>query len=93
LSRIESGKGKPGYKARISAPILLLDEKTVTWIEPAKSLYGKLFAAIAQEGIIDAAIWIGYAWADEPRKNAVVMVTRDDKKKAANTTEQLANSL
>jgi microcystin degradation protein MlrC len=56
-------------------------------------LYGKLSAAIAQEGVIDAAIWIGYAWADEPRKNAVVMVTRDDKKKAANTTEQLANSL
>jgi len=30
--------------------------------------------------VIDAAIWIGYAWADEPRNHAVVMVTGDDKK-------------
>lgn len=92
LSRIESGKGKPGYKAWIPVPILLPGEKTSTRVEPAKSLYGKLPAATAQEGVIDAAIWIGYAWADEPRNSAVVMVTGDDKKKVTSTAEQLANS-
>ena len=45
-----------------------------------------------QEGIIDAAIWIGYAWADEPRNHAVVMVTGDDKDKVTNTAEYLAQS-
>ena len=40
---------------------------------------------------MDAAIWIGYAWADEPRNHAVVMVTGDDKEKVKKTAEQLAH--
>jgi microcystin degradation protein MlrC len=92
LSRIENGKGKPVYKAWIPVPILLPGEKTSTRVEPAKSLYRKIPALTAQEGVVDAAIWIGYAWADEPRNSAVVMVTGDDKKKVTSTAEQLANS-
>ncbi len=38
LERIESGKGKPAYKAWIPVPILLPGEKTSTRIEPGKSL-------------------------------------------------------
>ena len=37
LERIESGKGKPAYKAYIPVPILLPGEKTSTRIEPGKS--------------------------------------------------------
>lgn len=92
LSRIESGKGKPAYKAWIPVPILLPGEKTSTRIEPGKSLYAQVGPAAAQEGIIDAAIWIGYAWADEPRNHAVVMVTGDDKEKVTTTAAQLAKS-
>ena len=29
-------------------------------------------------GIIDAAIWIGFAWADQPRCKGAVVVTGDD---------------
>lgn len=92
LSRLESGKGKPKYKAWIPVPILLPGEKTSTRIEPGKSLYAKVAPAAAQEGIIDAAIWVGYAWADEPRNHAVVMVTGDDKEKVSTAAENLANS-
>jgi microcystin degradation protein MlrC len=92
LSRIESGKGKPKYKAWIPVPILLPGEKTSTRIEPGKSLYAKVSPVSNQQGIIDAAIWIGYAWADEPRNHAVVMVTGDDKEKVTNTAEELAKS-
>lgn len=92
LSRIESGKGKPAYKAWIPVPILLPGEKTSTRVEPAKSLYAKLPAATDQKGVIDAAIWIGYPWADEPRNHAVVMVTGDDKEKVTGIAEQLASS-
>jgi microcystin degradation protein MlrC len=92
MDRIESGKGKPAYKAWISVPILLPGEKTSTRIEPGKSLYAAVAPAAAQPGIIDAAIWIGYAWADEPRNHAVVMVTGDDKEKVTVTAEQLARS-
>jgi len=92
LDRIESGKGKPAYKAWIAVPILLPGEKTSTRIEPGKSLYAQVAPAAAQPGIIDAAIWIGYAWADEPRNHAVVMVTGDDREKVKQTAEQLAQS-
>jgi len=92
LSRIESGKGKPAYKAWIPVPILLPGEKTSTRIEPGKSLYAKVAPAASQEGIVDAAIWIGYAWADEPRNHAVVMVTGDNKEKVISTAEYLADS-
>ena len=44
-----------------------------------------------KEGVIDAAIWIGYAWADEPRNHAVVMVTGDDKTIVSESAELLAN--
>ena len=45
-----------------------------------------------QTGVTDAAIWIGYAWADEPRNHAVVMVTGDDKKKVQEGAEKLAQA-
>lgn len=92
LQRLESGKGKPTYKAWIPIPVLLPGEKTSTRIEPAKSIYQAVAPAASQEGIVDAAIWIGYAWADEPRNRAVVMVTGDDKEKVVRTAEQLAQS-
>ncbi len=41
LNRLESGKGKPSYKAWIPVPILLPGEKTSTRIEPGRSLYAK----------------------------------------------------
>jgi microcystin degradation protein MlrC len=90
LDRIESGKGKPPYKAYVSIPILLPGEKTSTRIEPGKSIYQAVAPAAAQSGIVDAAIWIGYAWADEQRNHAVVMVTGDDKEKVTQTATQLA---
>ena len=92
LDRLESKKGKPSYKAWIPVPILLPGEKTSTRIEPGKSLYAKVGPLTQQEGIIDAAIWIGYAWADEPRNHAVVMVTGDDKQQVAEGAEMLAKS-
>lgn len=90
LERLESGKGKPAYKAWIPIPILLPGEKTSTRIEPGKTVYKAVAPASKQPGVIDAAIWIGYAWADEPRNHGVVMVTGDDKAAVTSTAEQLA---
>ncbi len=92
LERIENGKGRPAFKAWVKVPILLPGEKTSTRVEPAKSLYAKVAPAAAREGIIDAAIWIGYAWADEPRNHAVVMVTGDDKNVVETTAGELARA-
>lgn len=90
LKRLESGKGKPPYKAYVAVPILLPGEQTSTRIEPAKGIYKEVAPAADQEGIVDAAIWVGYPWADEPRNHAVVMVTGDEKQKVIATAERLA---
>jgi microcystin degradation protein MlrC len=92
LDRLESGKGKPAFKAWIPVPILLPGEKTSTRIEPGKGLYEKVDPVTKKEGVIDAAIWIGYAWADEPRNHAVVMVTGDDEAEVKESAEYLAKS-
>lgn len=92
LERIENGKGKPKYKAWIPVPILLPGEKTSTRIEPGKSLYAQVEPATRVEGVLDAAIWVGYAWADEPRNHAVVMVTGDHEQNVKAEAEKLAKS-
>jgi len=52
--------------------------------------FGSAGEMMFQEGIIDAAIWVVYAWADAPRNHAAVMVTGDDKAKVSATAENLA---
>lgn len=92
IERLRSGKGKPAYKAWIPVPILLPGEKTSTRIEPGKSLYADVAPLVDnQAGIVDGGIWIGYAWADEPRNHAVVMVTGDDRGNVTQAAEKLAN--
>ncbi|MBB1510468.1 M81 family metallopeptidase [Tessaracoccus sp. MC1756] len=64
-------------KAWVRVPILLPGEKTSTRVEPARSLYRLVPQVEARDGVLDAAIWVGYAWADEPRCHGVVVVTGD----------------
>ena len=90
LVRLEDGTGRPAYKAWIPVPILLPGEKTSTRVEPAKSLYAKVPTVEALDGVVDAAIWVGYPWADEPRNHAVVMVTGDDEAAVTTGAEKLA---
>lgn len=74
LTRQEDPRPRP-LKAWAKIPILLPGEQTSTRVEPAKGLYELVPGVEATPGVIDAAIWVGYAWADEPRNHAVVMVT------------------
>lgn len=93
LNRLESGKGKPAYKAWIPVPILLPGEKTSTRVEPGKSLYAQIPELLKQnEGVTDAAIWMSYPWADEPRNHGVVMAYGDNKENVAKVAETLAQS-
>lgn len=82
--------GKRPLKAWVPIPILLPGEQTSTRIEPAKSLYAAVPEVEAVDGVIDAAIWVGYAWADEERNRAIVMVTGWDEAAVAAGAEKLA---
>ncbi|KAI1375642.1 Microcystin LR degradation protein MlrC [Hypoxylon crocopeplum] len=77
-------------KAWIPIPILLPGEQTSTRDEPATHIYAAVPDVEAVEGVLDAAIWVGYAWADEPRNCAVVVVTGWDRQAVVQGAEKLA---
>ena len=91
IDRIESRKGKPKYKAWIPVPILLPGEKTSTRVEPGKSLCAKIDTLIKQSDVIDASVWVGYAWGDSPRNHAAVMAYGDNKNQVVKSAETLAS--
>src|SRR6201999_1371886 len=77
-------------KAWIPVPVLLAGEQTSTRIEPAKSVYAAVEKIEATEGVTDAGIWAGSAWADEPRNRAAVVVTGPSTAQVGAGAEQLA---
>ncbi|OJJ45262.1 hypothetical protein ASPZODRAFT_69940 [Penicilliopsis zonata CBS 506.65] len=85
-----SGRLPRPLKAWVPIPILLPGEQTSTRIEPAKSLYAAVSQVEAETGILDAAVWVGYAWADEPRNHAAVVVTGWDAAAVTAGAERLA---
>ncbi|WP_307807748.1 M81 family metallopeptidase [Nocardioides xinjiangensis] len=80
-------------KAWVPLPILLPGEMTSTRQEPASSLYARVPRIESLDGVLDAGIWIGYPWADEPRNGAVVMVVGDDAERAMAEATGLAGEL
>ncbi len=96
LTRLRSGDGADVQKRRplkawVPVPVLLPGEKTSTRIEPAKGIYDQVPPVAALDGVVDAAIWVGYAWADEPRCQAYVVVTGDDEAVIRREAERLAS--
>nr|WP_255621978.1 M81 family metallopeptidase [Tessaracoccus sp. OS52] len=78
-------------KAWVPVPVLLPGEKTSTRVEPAKSLYKAVAEVEARPGVLDAAVWVGYAWADEPRCRGAVVVTGDDAREITRAATELAS--
>ncbi len=78
------------FTAWVPVPVLLPGEKTSTRLEPAQSIYAELPGIEALPGVVDASVWIGYAWADEPRCQAYVVVTGDDREVIAREAERVA---
>lgn len=71
-------RGVRPVTAWVRVPVLLPGEKTSTQMEPARGLWGGLAEVERVPGVLDAAIWVGYAWADEPRSAAAVVVSGTD---------------
>jgi microcystin degradation protein MlrC len=85
-------RGVRPERAWVRVPVLLPGEKASTRDEPARGIYGRLAALERRPEIIDASVWIGYAWADEPRCSAAVVVTGTDTGAIARAARELAQS-
>jgi microcystin degradation protein MlrC len=82
-------RGERPRKALVHVPILLPGEQTSTREEPARGLYARIPPVEARPGIIDAAVWIGFAWADQPRCRGAVVVTGHDRAEVAAAAGEL----
>jgi microcystin degradation protein MlrC len=90
VARLHDG-GRP-LKAWVQVPVLLPGERTSTRDEPARGIYAQVPQVEALDGVLDAAVWVGYVWADEPRCRAAVVVTGDDPVVLRREAERLARS-
>jgi len=91
VERLASGAGRP-LKAWVPVPVLLPGEMTSTRVDPARRVYAQVADVEAEPGVLDAAVWVGYAWADEPRNRAAVVVTGDDRGAVTRGAERLARA-
>jgi microcystin degradation protein MlrC len=77
-------------RAFVRVPIILPGERTSTLVEPCKTLYRRLGESDAVAGVIDASMWIGYVWADEPRVQGGVVVTGIDRTTISSEARRIA---
>lgn len=82
--------GRRPLRARVGIPVLVSGEMSATTCEPGASLYAPLAAESARDGVWDASLWVGYAWADQARAMATVVVTGEDAAAVGRTAEQIA---
>ncbi len=76
LALLDSGT-RP-LRAFVRIPVNLPGEKTSTMWEPGATVYKRLEESDPVPGVIDASLWVGYVWADQPRANATTVVTGTD---------------
>lgn len=82
---------KQGLKPHIEGvtiPILVPGEKSITEVEPLHSIYAQIPDVATHEGLMDASILAGYAWADLPRSAMRVFVVAKDKRYAAEARKE-----
>jgi len=77
LLKLLDGGTRP-HRAWTRIPVNLPGERTSTMWEPGATVYRKLAESDPVDGVIDASLWVGYIWADQPRANATTLVTGTD---------------
>ncbi|HJZ50062.1 MAG TPA: M81 family metallopeptidase [Roseiflexaceae bacterium] len=77
-------------RAWVRIPVILPGERTSTLVEPGKSVYASLEESDPTPGVLDASLWVGYVWADEPRSSASVVVTGTDPASARREAQKIA---
>lgn len=82
--------GTRPYRAWARIPVNLPGEKTSTMWEPGTTVYKRMEESDGLPGVIDASLWVGYVWADQPRANATTVVTGTDPVAIQREAEKIA---
>lgn len=85
--------GERPVRAWVRVPLLLPGERTSTRLDPAREIYARLPEVSARPGVLDASIWIGYAWADAPRSSVNVLVSGTSPDAVREAARELAEDL
>ncbi len=80
-------------RAWVRVPLLLPGERTSTRLDPAAAIYARLPEVSRRPGVLDASIWIGYAWADAPRTGINVLVSGTSPDAVSEAAAELAQAL
>jgi microcystin degradation protein MlrC len=78
------------FRARVGIPVLVSGEMSSTEAEPGRRLYVPLAEESQRQGVWDASLWVGYAWADQARSMACVVVTGTDAEAVATLANEIA---
>ncbi|TQJ29910.1 M81 family metallopeptidase [Microbacterium sp. SLBN-146] len=82
--------GRRPHRAWIPIPVLFGGEMTSTTVSPGAEVFGRVTEVMDRYGVIDAGIWVGFAWADEPRNRAAVLATGYDAEAVAACARDVA---
>lgn len=77
-------------KAFIPIPLLLSGERTMTIVEPGKSVYAEIANVIDGDGVIDASLLVGFTWADQARSQASAVALGLDQQATRSAASKLA---
>ncbi|MFO7170635.1 MAG: M81 family metallopeptidase [Chloroflexota bacterium] len=77
-------------RAWVRIPVILPGERTSTLVEPGRSVYASLQESDPLPGVLDASLWVGYVWADEPRSAACAVVTGTEADTLRREAERIA---
>jgi microcystin degradation protein MlrC len=78
------------FRARVGISVLVSGEMSSTEAEPGRGLYAPLEKESSRAGILDASLWVGYAWADQARSMASVVVTGTDEAAVISLASEIA---
>jgi microcystin degradation protein MlrC len=76
--------------AQARIPVALPGERTSTEWGPGMKLWSQLFEEDKADGILECSLFVGYAWADEPRMTACAVVSGTDEAAVAAAANRVA---
>ena len=79
-------------KAFVPIPLLLSGERTMTIVEPGRSVYTEIDKVSGAEGLLDASLLVGFTWADQARSQAAAVALGVDEAATWAAARRLASA-